>query len=157
MDIIWLLKRKGLSIRRATHVGQALPNDTIESFYRFFHLIISERRDLNIDDGEEYRIINCDETPIYFEMIDTTTIDIMGNKEVIIDTKGNEKKKNFRLINYCWWWFKITNCLNIQRKKRKISRKRNKYTRIKKRNICFSSEIVGAIHKYFPSGMKIYF
>ena len=53
MDIIWLLKRKGLSIRRATHVGQALPNDTIESFYRFFHLIISERRDLNINDGEE--------------------------------------------------------------------------------------------------------
>ena len=26
-------------------------------------------------------------------MIDTTTIDIMGNKEVIIDTKGNEKKR----------------------------------------------------------------
>ena len=52
-DIIRLLKRKGLSIRRATHVGQALPNDTIESFYRFFHLIISERRDLNINDGEE--------------------------------------------------------------------------------------------------------
>ena len=93
MDIIRLLKRKGLSIRRATHVGQALPNDAIESFYRFFHLIISERRDLNIDDGEEYRIINCDETPIYFEMPDTTTIDIMGNKEVIIDTKGNEKKR----------------------------------------------------------------
>ena len=92
-DIIRLLKRKGLSIRRATHVEQALPNDAIESFYRFFHLIISERRDLNIDDGEEYRIINCDETPIYFEMPDTTTIDIIGNKEVIIDTKGSEKKE----------------------------------------------------------------
>ena len=26
-------------------------------------------------------------------MPDITTIDIMGNKEVIIDTKGNEKKR----------------------------------------------------------------
>ena len=93
MDIIRLLKRKGLSIRRATHVGQALPNNAIESFYRFFHLVITERRELNIDDGEEFRIINCDETPTYFEMPETTTIDIMGNKEVIIDTKGNEKKE----------------------------------------------------------------
>ena len=34
------------------------------------------------------------ETPIRFEIPETTTIDIMGNKEVIIDTKGNEKKKS---------------------------------------------------------------
>ena len=45
--------------------------------------------ELNIDYGEEFPIINCDETPIYFGMPDTTTIDIKGNKEVIIDTKGN--------------------------------------------------------------------
>ena len=93
MDIIRLLKRKGFSIRQAIHVGQALPNYGIESFYRFFHLIITERRELNINDGEEFRIINSNETPIYFQMPDITTIDIMGNKEVIIDTKGNKKKR----------------------------------------------------------------
>ena len=93
MDIIRLLKRIGLSIRWATHVSQALPNNAIESFYRFFHLIISERRELNIDDSKEFRIINCDETLIFLEMPETTAIDIVGNKEVIIDTKGNEKKE----------------------------------------------------------------
>ena len=54
MDIIRLLQRKGLSIRQATHVGQVLPNNAIESFYRFFHLIIKERRELNINDGEDF-------------------------------------------------------------------------------------------------------
>lgn len=123
MDIIRLLKRKGLSNRRATHVGQALPNDAIESFYRFFHLIISERRDLNIEDGEEYRIINCDETPIYFEMPDTTTIDIMGNKEVIIDTKGNEKKRISVLLTIVGDGSKLPAVLIFKGKKGKIIEK----------------------------------
>ena len=123
MDIIRLLKRKGLSIRLATNVGQALPYNAIESFYRFFHLIIKERRELNIDDREEFRIINCDETPIYFEMPDTTTIDIKGNKEVIINTKGNEKKRISVLLNIVGDGSKLPAVLIFKGKKGKIIEK----------------------------------
>ena len=37
-------------------------------------------------------IINCDETPLYFEMIENKTIYFTGEKNIIIKTNGGEKK-----------------------------------------------------------------
>ena len=34
-----------------------------------------------------------DETPIYFEMVNKTTIDKISNKNIIVNTLGLEKKK----------------------------------------------------------------
>ena len=93
MGIYRLLNRNNFSIRKYTHLGQKLPSKAIELFYKFFHYIIQARRELNITNGEEYRLINCDETCLYLEMYDTCTIDIKGHKEIIINTKGNEKKE----------------------------------------------------------------
>ena len=37
-------------------------------------------------------IVNCDETPLYFEMIENKTIAFTGEKNIIIKTNGGEKK-----------------------------------------------------------------
>lgn len=36
-------------------------------------------------------IINCDETPLFFEMLDNKTIDNIGEKNIVIATNGLEK------------------------------------------------------------------
>ena len=38
-------------------------------------------------------IVNCDETPLYFEMIENNTINFAGEKNIIIKTNGGEKKR----------------------------------------------------------------
>ena len=81
------------------------------------------------------------ETPIYFEMPETITIDIMGNKVFNIDTKGNEKKRFSVLLTIVGDGTKLAAVLIFKGKKRWGFRKINKqkYTCIKKRNFCFSS------------------
>ena len=101
MNIYRLLNRNNLSIRKQGRLGQKLPNKAIELFYNFFHYIIQARRELNIQNGEEYRLINCDEIPLYLEMFDTCTIDIKGHKEIIINTKNNEEKRITVLLTIC--------------------------------------------------------
>ena len=51
------------------------------------------RKDLKIlDDTDNInRIINVGETPVYFELIPDKTYNLKGAKEVIIETKGQEK------------------------------------------------------------------
>ena len=71
MNIYQLLNINNLSIRKCTHLGQILSKEAIELFYNFFHYIIQARGELNIATDKEYRLINCDETPIYLEMYDT--------------------------------------------------------------------------------------
>ena len=43
--------------------------------------------------GDLDSIVNMDETPIYFEMVNKTTIDKIGNKNIVVNTLGLEKKK----------------------------------------------------------------
>ena len=38
------------------------------------------------------QIINCDETPLFFEMIENRTIENKGEKDIIININGSEKK-----------------------------------------------------------------
>lgn len=42
------------------------------------------------------QIVNCDETPLFFEMIENRSIENKGEKEVIIHTNG--LKKNILLV-----------------------------------------------------------
>ena len=93
MEIYRLLKWNNLSIIKAIHIGQKLPREAKDIFYQFFHDIIKVCRELNIYKGEEKRIINCDQIPIYLEMYDICTLDIKRHKEVIINTLDNEKKE----------------------------------------------------------------
>ena len=114
-----LIKRHNLSIRKVSHVGKTLPDNSIYSFYQFFCLVCKKRKELNITDDEKYRLINCDETPIFLEMPDTTTIDIKGHKEIIIDTNGNEKKRITVLLTVAGDGTKLEPILVFQGKKGK--------------------------------------
>ena len=62
------MERSNLTIRLVSHIGQALQDNYIDNIYNFFHLCINKRITLNIDDNCYDRIVNVDETPIYFEM-----------------------------------------------------------------------------------------
>jgi hypothetical protein len=89
-----ILKKYGLSIRKATHSGKTLPKNSIDYSYDFFYAVIKKRKECNIlDNKNDYnRLINVDETPIFLEMYSNKTIDVKGAKNVIVNTYGNEKK-----------------------------------------------------------------
>lgn len=91
----------------------------MENFYSFFNDVIKERKQLQISEDETARIINCDQTPIFLEMPDTTTIDIKGKKEIIINTNGNEKKKNYVLLTIAGESTKIEHFLIFKGKRGK--------------------------------------
>ena len=99
MKIRRFLERNNLRIRKASHIGQPLPVNGTDLIYEYLYKIISKRRILNINDSELFRIINCDETAIYFENPSTKTIDVKGLKEIIINTDGNEDKKISALLS----------------------------------------------------------
>ena len=89
-----ILKRNHYSLRKASHLGGPLPVKSLDLFYDFFRDVVHYRQQLEIfDTKEDYdRLINIDETPIYFEMITDRTYNKKGAKVVSIETKGNEKK-----------------------------------------------------------------
>lgn len=62
--------------------------------YDFIYNIIKIRKKLNIkDDTENIKwIINIDETPVYLELNPDKTYNIKRAKDLIIETKGSEKK-----------------------------------------------------------------
>jgi hypothetical protein len=88
------LQRNNYSIRKATHIGQPLPSKALDLFYEFFRDIVRKRAQLGIyDTKNDYdRLVNIDETPIFFEMATDKTINKKGVKVISIETKGNEKK-----------------------------------------------------------------
>jgi len=89
-----ILQKNNYSLRRASHLGQPLPCKSMDLFYDFFRDIIRKRQELGIYDTDtDYaRIVNIDETPIFFEMTTDKTYNKKGAKVVSIETKGNEKK-----------------------------------------------------------------
>jgi len=66
----------------------------MDLFYDFFRDIIRKRQQLGVydTDADLARIVNIDETPIFFEMTTDKTYNKKGAKVVSIETKGNEKK-----------------------------------------------------------------
>jgi len=88
------LERNNYSIRKASHIGQPLPNKAMDLFMDFFREINRKRHKLGIYDSKEDhdRIVNIDETPIYFEMMSDKTVNKKGAKVISVETKGNERK-----------------------------------------------------------------
>ena len=44
-------------------------------------------------EGDLGSLVNMDETPINFEIVNKTIIDKIGNKNIVVNTLGLEKKK----------------------------------------------------------------
>ena len=84
------LKREGFCIRKPTHAGQALKENTFELFDRFIFNVIKFRKDMQIFEDLN-RIGNVDETPIWFDMTYNTTISKIGEKSVKVHTFGRER------------------------------------------------------------------
>ena len=76
-----MLLRNNLSFRRVTSVGQKVPSDAPERCDRFLRKMQSIR-------GYDY-IWNMDETPCYFDMPESSTIDTKGVQTVKVVTKSS--------------------------------------------------------------------
>lgn len=74
-SVYLFLKRYNLSIRQ----GQKLSLNTKNDYYSFLYETVKYRKIYNINDNFDL-IINCDETPLFFEMVDKTTIEKKGEK-----------------------------------------------------------------------------
>ena len=70
-----------------------MPYKAKDLIYKFFYEVINKRRYLEIDNDKLHLIVNWDEKAIYYEEPETKTIDICGNKEIIIHTDGSESKR----------------------------------------------------------------
>ena len=57
-----------MSIRRITHKAQTIPENKEIIKDRFIEAIINKRKELDILEDEDYRVLNMDETPWYLEM-----------------------------------------------------------------------------------------
>ena len=91
MSIYRFLKRNNLSLRKSSHIGQPLNKNAKDEYYNFLYEVVKKRKINNINDNFDL-IINCDETPLFFEMVDNKTIDNIGEKNIVIATNGSEKK-----------------------------------------------------------------
>ena len=78
------LKRNKLVQRRVTGVGQKIPSCAPELCEQFLN-------DMNRLSQEYDVILNCDETPLYFDIPSTKTIDFEGVARVHVKTTGHEK------------------------------------------------------------------
>ena len=136
MKIRRFLERNNLRIRKASHIGQPLPDNATDLIYEYLYKIINKRRILNINDSELFRIINCDETAIYFENPSTKTIDVKGLKEIIINIDGNEDKKISALLSITADGRKLPPFLIFKGKEDKIIEKElSSNYHVKKKNI----------------------
>lgn len=88
-----LLNKYNLSIRKPGQVGQPLPQSAIVLINTFLYQVLNKRKYLSIGDDELNRIVTCDETVVYYEVPATKTIDISGEKEIIIDIDASENKR----------------------------------------------------------------
>ena len=87
----WLsrfLRRRKLVSRRVTTVGQEIPGNAADVAERF----MSDVKKI-ITDGKfsDACIGNMDETPLWFDLPSTATIDMEGVKTVKAKTTGHEK------------------------------------------------------------------
>lgn len=101
------LPRFGFSIRRKSHRGQALPEQKEIIKQKFVEQIIKKRKQLNILDDEDFRIINMDETPCHLSMGFDTTINFKGNSNIEIETQ-ERKLSNYYYSCSSRGWYEIT-------------------------------------------------
>ena len=63
-----------------------LPKSTKIIVNRFLKDVIRARERMNINDDQLDLIINMDETPVFFEMLQSVNIELKGTKNVKIST-----------------------------------------------------------------------
>jgi len=138
-----LLKKYNMAIKKSSHIGQPLPIEVKELINKFLHEVVNKRYYLGINDNELNRIVNIDETVIYFENPATQTIDINGKKEVIIDSNGNENKRISVLLSICGDGTKIAPfCIFDGENEKRLEKELNNLEIIK------NQKLYAVYHKY---------
>lgn len=85
------MRRNRLSVRKITHMGQADNKTTEEKMSvakEYLDTIPAVTTDLEND-----QIFNMDETPVYIDMLSSTTVDFIGNKNVDASHCGATKAR----------------------------------------------------------------
>lgn len=91
------MKRNGLSLRQRTKIAQKLPQDLEQKIILFQKYVIKKRKECNF---ELSQIGNMDETPMCFDLPGNRTVNLKGEKNVLIKTTGHEKT-NFTVVLSC--------------------------------------------------------
>lgn len=82
--------RKDLSIRRRTTISQKLPEQYEEKILAFQRYVIALRKQHQYIPSQ---IGNADQTPVWFDMPEGTTVNPVGERSVSIRTTGAEKQR----------------------------------------------------------------
>ncbi len=85
-----MMRRNGLSLRRRTSLAQRLPADFREKLVTYQRYVIKLRK------KHEYpldQMGNADQTPVFFDMPTSVTVHKRGDKSVIVQSTGNEKRR----------------------------------------------------------------
>ena len=80
------IDRQGLSLRRVSTLNQHNPKDITQKVIRF---IVYMRGVLERHSGA--KVWACDETPVFYDLINKSTYDKKGEKEIKIRTTGADK------------------------------------------------------------------
>ena len=84
------MRRNNLSLRAKTSIAQKLPAALEEKMATFLRSVRDTRKQSNYPDN---MIINMDETPMYFDMITSKTVNLTGAKTVSIRSTGADKRR----------------------------------------------------------------
>ena len=84
------MRRSNLVLRARTSMAQTLPSD-LENKIAQFRQVVHEMR-LN-GDFEYDLIANMDETPVFFDMVPSKTVDTKGKKSIRVRTTKSEKQR----------------------------------------------------------------
>ena len=85
-----MMRRNGLSLRRRTSLAQRLPSDFGEKLLSFQRFVINLRKKHSYPLDQ---IGNADQTPVYFDMPTSVTVNRKGEKSVLVKSTGNEKSR----------------------------------------------------------------
>ena len=72
-------------------LGKLYPTKFFQFIFGISKKITSFRKNYDIDDNDLGRLINCDEVPIYTEMVTNKTVQIKGAEDIEVATFGGEK------------------------------------------------------------------
>ncbi|KAK0141223.1 Pogo transposable element with KRAB domain [Merluccius polli] len=85
-----MMRRNGLALRRRTSLAQHLPSDFGEKLLSFQRFVINLRKKHSYPLDQ---IGNADQTPVYFDMPTSVTVNRKGEKSMLVKSTGNEKSR----------------------------------------------------------------
>lgn len=146
----------GLAIRRTTHLGQYIQQNKNEIINNFKRYIIQKRKELYIEEDEDYRLINMDETGLFLEMGFNTTIDFRGNKNIDIETNGKEHYRITVILSAAGDGTKLTPLIIVKGEPGKtVETNLRKLTYVKNNNMfIYCQNKPGVQNLFLLSGLK---